>query len=283
MLRLVNAQIYYYESVWEGGRPRNRYRGKGLRAVLNLEADREKREERLRVAAEWKAEGARLDKVEAAVATYSVDVNRVVSWAMESAGYHRSQRYKWRRKRMKPLDDRYVQACYLAFENKLSPDEIKRFRKMMTESARAYQSGGPGEFLKLSLGRVCFGDTQLGTVVFDDWFAQMFAEIAGPNPGPLERMLTFRVVCCWAVVNSFEKRHFESIKDLTIAQSESQQKRIDRAHRRFLSAIKALADIRRLPAPVLQSINVTLGSPVGAQLAPPPSCRAIDAPEPEST
>ena len=42
---------------------------------------------------------------------------------------------------------------------------------------------------------------------------------------------------------------------LTLAQSEHAQRRMDRAHRRFLNTVKTLATVRRLAIPVLQ-INV---------------------------
>jgi hypothetical protein len=42
---------------------------------------------------------------------------------------------------------------------------------------------------------------------------------------------------------------------MSLAQSEHAQRRIDRAHRRFLSTLKTLATVRRLALPALQ-INV---------------------------
>jgi hypothetical protein len=44
-------------------------------------------------------------------------------------------------------------------------------------------------------------------------------------------------------------------KDLTIRQAEFQQRRIDAAHRRFLSAVAALARVRKLALPSLQ-VNI---------------------------
>jgi hypothetical protein len=39
---------------------------------------------------------------------------------------------------------------------------------------------------------------------------------------------------------------------MTLAQSEHSQRRIDRAHRRYLSTLKTLASVRRLALPALQ-------------------------------
>jgi hypothetical protein len=58
---------------------------------------------------------------------------------------------------------------------------------------------------------------------------------------------------------------------LTIIQSEHQQRRIDRTHRRLMSTIKTLATVRRLAVPALQinvarqQVNqVNVGDPGGA-------------------
>ncbi|CAN5895701.1 hypothetical protein BH23PLA1_BH23PLA1_24550 [soil metagenome] len=47
----------------------------------------------------------------------------------------------------------------------------------------------------------------------------------------------------------------DSEKGLSIAQSEFHQRRIDRAHKRFLSSVRTLAQIRKLPLPALQ-VNI---------------------------
>jgi hypothetical protein len=84
--------------------------------------------------------------------------------------------------------------------------------------------------------------------------AAMREELAGPAPAPLERLLVERVVATWLWLHYFEARYAAIMGDLTMVQSEHHQKRIDRAHRRHLSAIRTLAQIRKL-APALQ-INI---------------------------
>ncbi|HLW63956.1 MAG TPA: hypothetical protein VKS79_01470, partial [Gemmataceae bacterium] len=59
-------------------------------------------------------------------------------------------------------------------------------------------------------------------------------EIAGPNPTILERLLAERIALCWLALHDAEIR-FAQMRDLSIAQAESWQSRIDRAHRRYLS------------------------------------------------
>jgi hypothetical protein len=98
----------------------------------------------------------------------------------------------------------------------------------------------------------------------------MRAELAGPDPTPLERLLVERVVACWLQVQDADVRYAQGQKDCTLALGEYQQRRVDRAHKRYLSAIKALALVRKLALPVLQvniarkQVNVAAPVPVAA-------------------
>ena len=84
--------------------------------------------------------------------------------------------------------------------------------------------------------------------------ARLRKEVAGDDPSPVERLLADRVALCWLALHDAEIR-FAQAKDLTIKQAEFWQKRIDCAHRRYLSAIKTLATVRRLAFPALQ-VNI---------------------------
>jgi hypothetical protein len=81
--------------------------------------------------------------------------------------------------------------------------------------------------------------------------------LAGPDPSPVERMLADTAAIAW-----FDHRYAEANYaaagiegGMSIAQSENNQRRIDRTHRRLLSTLKTLAAVRRLALPALQ-INV---------------------------
>jgi hypothetical protein len=80
------------------------------------------------------------------------------------------------------------------------------------------------------------------------------AELAGPNPTPVERLLVERVVGCWLQVQDADVRYAQA-KELTIPWGEYYQRRMDRAHKRYLSAIRMLALVRKLAVPVLQ-VNI---------------------------
>jgi hypothetical protein len=83
------------------------------------------------------------------------------------------------------------------------------------------------------------------------------ANLAGPNPTAVERMLAETAATSWFAFRLHEAQYAGAITadGMTLAQSEHAQRRIDRAHRRFLSTGKTLATVRRLALPGLQ-INV---------------------------
>jgi len=83
----------------------------------------------------------------------------------------------------------------------------------------------------------------------------MRAELAGPDPTPLERLLVCRVVACWLQVQDADIRYAQGQKNSLIVQAEYHQRRMDHAHKRYLSAIKTLALVRKLALPVLQ-VNI---------------------------
>jgi hypothetical protein len=67
-------------------------------------------------------------------------------------------------------------------------------------------------------------------------------------------VLVERVVACWLQVQDADVRYAQA-KNLSVTWGECYQRRMDRAHRRYLSAVKALALVRKLAVPVLQ-VNI---------------------------
>ena len=82
----------------------------------------------------------------------------------------------------------------------------------------------------------------------------MRAELAGSSPIPLERLLVERIVLCWLHVYHLECM-YAGKENMTFDLGNYYQRNIDRAHKRYLSAIKTLAVIRKLALPVLQ-VNI---------------------------
>ena len=86
--------------------------------------------------------------------------------------------------------------------------------------------------------------------------AEMRTERSESNPTLLEKLLVDRVVACWLQVHYADTVYAQNMKTLGIAWGEYQQRRQDRAHRRYLSAIRTLAQVRRLLFPTIQ-VNIS--------------------------
>ncbi len=83
------------------------------------------------------------------------------------------------------------------------------------------------------------------------------AELAGAQPSAIERLLVERVVACWLQVYEADLATGLSGGAIAVQQAVYNLSRQDRAHRRFLSAVKTLATVRRLALPTLVAISVT--------------------------
>ena len=75
--------------------------------------------------------------------------------------------------------------------------------------------------------------------------AALKAELAGPAPTPLERLLVERVAATWLQV-SYADAAAAQARDVSVKQAELAMERQDRAHRRHLAAVATLATVRRL-------------------------------------
>ena len=84
---------------------------------------------------------------------------------------------------------------------------------------------------------------------------EMKEELAGPAPTRLERLLVERVVVCWLHVHYADITYAQRMKDLNREWGDFYQRRQDRAQRRYLSAIRTLAQVRRLLIPAVQ-VNI---------------------------
>jgi hypothetical protein len=74
-------------------------------------------------------------------------------------------------------------------------------------------------------------------------------ELAGPTP--VERLLVDRIVTCWLHLHHLELRYAEQ-DNMSLSLATYYGRSLDRAQKRYLSAIKALAQVRRLALPILQ-------------------------------
>ncbi len=81
-------------------------------------------------------------------------------------------------------------------------------------------------------------------------------ELSGPNSTPLERLLVERVVTCWLHVQ-FADLQLVQRGEVSVTVGDYLQRQQDRAHRRFLAAVKSLTTVRRLALPIQIDLNVS--------------------------
>lgn len=95
---------------------------------------------------------------------------------------------------------------------------------------------------------------------------RMRDELAGPGPTPIERLLAERAALCWIELHGLDAQVIRRRDgDHDGPPVEALDRARDRAQRRYLAALKSLAQVRRLAVPVLmvnlarnQQINQTI-------------------------
>jgi hypothetical protein len=91
----------------------------------------------------------------------------------------------------------------------------------------------------------------------------MRTDLAGPNPAPLERLLVERVVSGWLHL-SYLELIYNSQKSMTLSLAMHYQRCITLAQKRYLAAIKMLAQVRKV-------MGLVIDSPPGVETAGRPA------------
>jgi len=108
-----------------------------------------------------------------------------------------------------------------------------------------------GAFLTLAAG-----ENALLRAALTGRLSQLRAELAGPSPSPVERLLVERVVLCWLAMYYEDAQDAQQgAKAPSWPASLNRQRRAEVAQRRFLAAVRTLETVRRLAGPVIQ-VNV---------------------------
>lgn len=108
---------------------------------------------------------------------------------------------------------------------------------------------------EISFVNAMYGDQIAAKEALQRELEKKRAELGGDNPTPIERLLIERVVACWLQVQHADLIVAQS-KNVSNATGDYNQRRQDRSHRRFLSAVKMLATVRRLALPIKVDVNV---------------------------
>jgi hypothetical protein len=125
------------------------------------------------------------------------------------------------------------------------PDDGPFYRKTFGSSV---------EWLRLSIYRKAAGANLISQEAIEQELDRVRTELEGPNPTPRERLLAERASLCWFIVNSYETA-YANASGWNISQADLQHRKIDKAHARFLSAVRTLAQVRKLALPTVQ-VNI---------------------------
>ncbi len=124
----------------------------------------------------------------------------------------------------------------------------------------ADQCADPVELARKALLKAVHGDQKLFQNMGRDILEAKERELAGPKPTPIERMLAQQAALCEMQLCHFEQKYARRLNaqpdsTLGIAQAEFYHRQVARAQARFQSALKCLAQVRRLQLPTVQ-VNV---------------------------
>ncbi len=128
--------------------------------------------------------------------------------------------------------------------------ELKRAVRESTPEVIA-RASDVGRRAQHALIRTAAGGDPLTEHALSGRLDMMREEVAGPNPTPLEALLTERVAACWMLVEVFEvlmaaQLSLEGKHRVSMSFLKHMLKWQESAHCRYLAAIKSLAQVRRL-------------------------------------
>ena len=275
-------QRYFYRSVRRGGRVHKEYYGRGLlaeHADLLLEDARVTRAEDAASLLVVKKEYESRNRIMIELDTACRDLTEAT---LRAAGFRKMANYEWRRtmravKPMPPIELGPLRPEWekLSHASRVSPDgapcatEPTQREDVLSLDTRIGQAPQIAEDPVLPHPAVSAGVSEateragdLGLAAERCWLnliagsdrasretlarkvTAMRAEIAGPNPTPLESILAARIVATLLQIAYVEREYTES-SGTTGAHANLIEKQLDAAHRRNLSAITALSKVRR--------------------------------------
>ncbi|MDP9472375.1 MAG: hypothetical protein M3Q71_17185 [Chloroflexota bacterium] len=145
------------------------------------------------------------------------------------------------------------------------PSALADLRTILDDHPQLWEGvGNLAREAELTLVRLVAGPNTVTKEALRRKLDALRLEVAGSAPSPLERLLADRVVLGWLGL-AVAEGHYHRALDHGLSQSDDEfhQRRVERAQRRYLTAIKALAQVRRLGVPAVQvniadkQINVT--------------------------
>ena len=134
---------------------------------------------------------------------------------------------------------------------------MPKLRKLFDEQPdRWEQAGNLSLHAQRSLQTLAAGNDRIAFEALERKANELRAEVAGPLPTPLEKLLADRIVLCWLDTHQADRDFARQVQSgVSLPLGDYLDRRRDRAHRRYLHAIRSLAQVRRLLGPSLQ-VNI---------------------------
>lgn len=293
------GRSYYYQSERVGGRTVSRYVGIGETAQAIAEIRGLERETRVIEEAQARAKREKAERLAKRIARACRRLALVAEAMIEDAGYHRHNRGQWRRRRTMnapaltaPSGCLPAESMTSLAERDRSGDEAarKEVRGLIAKADKGDKEAARkvAQLMKASPEIAERAYTDLSCVVEASLVRKAFGaealaraeaahiklqelrqELAGPKSTLIERLLAERVALCWLDCNYTECIDVQTT-GRSFAQADFNARQRDRSHRRYLSALKALASVRKLPIVAVQ-VNVGAGASGAREVLTVPS------------
>ncbi len=253
---------YYTRSRRIKGRVVREYYGTGLVGSLIAQVDAErrvKREEQRRKQQRVEALDRPLDELDAICTP-------LMHMALHAAGFHRHRRGEWRKRAMsktKPLSKREktrIDKLVVKAEggDREALQQLQAFEGVSGRHIEALIQieGNPARRAEKILINAIARNNLIVLAGLRQNAEALRAELAGPTPSRLEQLLIDRIVCNWIQVNEAQAWCAAGEQEELGGRAEKAlENRLTQAQRRYLAAIKALFQVRKLLGPHIQ-VNI---------------------------
>ena len=262
--RTRQGRRYLYRNRRRDGKSVTDYLGSGPDAQSLFEEEQRRRAANQVRAVEQQAQSEQwqdaLDKSD----TFGDKVRQLAHGALRAGGYHQHARSSWRKRKMS--DETESAATGLTDDEILyrasKGDETVRplLADVLSRHPEFHQEAG-------DLGRIAERTwvaliARSNLVVEESVparLAKMKADLAGPEPTPLERLLVDQVVLAWLQTHAASQLDAVNAgPENACKQRDELQRRHDRAQRYYLTALKTLATVRKLLRPVHSAVDLLM-------------------------
>lgn len=277
--RSTTTTPYYSRSRRLGHRIVTEYFGEPALAARVAALDAAVRAERRALTAAERADQTRLATLDTPVAHLSLAANALLAATLTAAGYHRPNRGPWRLRRkstptipgdtpmpdqIPPLPSQADVETLLQRAAQHDPAALKALRDLFDQHPRLWQRlGDLATQAQSALIDVIAQRHPIARAALNRRLATLRTDLTGPDPAPLETLLIDRIIACWLQLHHADQEYAQRYERLSLKQIDYYQRRQSRAQQRYLDAIRALMQYRRIGQPTIQvnlaeqQINIT--------------------------